>query len=84
MLDNTNKEHDDSRSRTPHSTTPIATPGVSEKYDPYQVTLEDADSPVFLPLWRRWAAALIINAGAICVTGASAMVSDLQHPEVTS
>lgn len=51
-------------------------PSVAEKHDPYEVTLEPADDPaVAFPLWRRWLAALIINAGAICVTGASAMVS---------
>lgn len=46
----------------------------SEKYDPYRVTLEQADDPLSLPLWRRWAAAIIIDLGAMCVTGASAMV----------
>ena len=42
--------------------------------DPFEVTLEPQDDPKRLPLWRKWVAALIINAGAICVTGASAMV----------
>lgn len=48
---------------------------ITEKYDPYQVALEHEDDPLSLPLWRRWLAAIIIDLGAACVTGASAMVS---------
>lgn len=42
--------------------------------NPFEVALEPQDDPKSLPLWRRWIVALIINAGAICVTGASSMV----------
>ena len=53
----------------------MPTSGVSEKHDSFEVTLEHEDNPLSLPLWRRWLAALIIDAGAICVTAASSMVS---------
>lgn len=42
--------------------------------DAFEVVAEKQDDPKSLPLWRRWVAALIINMGAICVTGASSMV----------
>ncbi|KAJ3554516.1 hypothetical protein NM688_g3071 [Phlebia brevispora] len=41
----------------------------------FEVALEPQDDPKSLPLWRRWITALIINAGAICVTGASSMAA---------
>ncbi|KIP02962.1 hypothetical protein PHLGIDRAFT_78342, partial [Phlebiopsis gigantea 11061_1 CR5-6] len=53
--------------------------GVSEKHDPYLVALEPEDDPTSLPLWRRWLATVIVNMGAICVTGASAMAATAEH-----
>lgn len=53
---------------------PEKSDALSDPSDPFEVTLEQQDNPKALPTWRRWLAALIINAGAICVTGASSMV----------
>ncbi|THH01123.1 hypothetical protein EW026_g1516 [Hermanssonia centrifuga] len=43
--------------------------------NPYEVTLSPEDDPKNLPLWRKWMIVLIIDAGAICVTGASSMAA---------
>lgn len=54
----------------------VDAPRTPDTLDPFEVVLEPADDPAFAyPAWRRWLAALIVDAGAICVTGASAMAA---------
>ena len=48
-------------------------------HDPYEVTLESEIDPKNLPTWRKWLAVLVINAGAICVSSSSSMVSFPRH-----
>ncbi|GJE95069.1 MFS general substrate transporter [Phanerochaete sordida] len=68
------KEARSSADASASALTPTTSSGAPS--DPYEVTLELADDPAYAyPLWRRWLACIIVNAGAVCVTGASAMAA---------
>lgn len=49
-----------------------------DKHDPahdtFEVSLDAEIDPKNIPLWRKWLAVLVINAGAICVSSSSSMV----------
>lgn len=70
-------QFDPEKNNTPSNNSPVEdyTDRVSSKSpSSFEVSLDPQDDPKSLPLWRKWVAALIINAGVICVTGASSMV----------
>ena len=52
----------------------------SNLVDPYLVTLEAHDDPQNMAALRRWIAVLVISSGALCVTAASSVASNLMIP----
>jgi hypothetical protein len=47
---------------------------VQRKQQQFEVSLDADESPLALPLWKKWACVGVVSIGALCVTCASSMV----------
>ena len=71
------QDHDPETAGKAVSTPTESDLNANEKNSPWEATLEKNEDPKNMATWYKWVIVLTISAGAMCVTSASSIVSDI-------